>query len=137
MPFAPAVLEGYENDCFTFSQALAKTSEFMTITMNCTDFFKKYCPATVHVDGTARPQIVRKNINSRFFDILTEYQKITGIPAMINTSFNMHEEPIVCTSEDAIKACISAKFRYLAIGPFLAEFEFPSPPKNNLPPSYN
>jgi len=36
--------EGYENDCFTFSQALAKTSEFMTITTNCTDFFKKYCP---------------------------------------------------------------------------------------------
>ena len=82
-------------------------------------FFQEILSATVHLDGTARPQIVRKNINSRFFDILAEYQKITGIPAMINTSFNMHEEPIVEAPTDAIRAYLDMKADYLVIGNYL------------------
>jgi len=119
MPFAPAVLEGYERKCFHFDDALAKTSEFMTITVECTEWFKEKCPATVHVDGTARPQVVRKSVNPRFHAILAAYEKRTGIPAIINTSFNMHEEPIVETPEDAMRAFVAMGVDYLAIGDYL------------------
>ena len=61
----------------------------------------KKCPAAVHIDLTARPQIIRKN-NNQIYKILKEYFMISGELAILNTSFNNHEEPIVCTAEDAI-----------------------------------
>jgi carbamoyltransferase len=76
-------------------------------------------PAAVHVDKTARPQIVFKNENFRLYKILEEYRKITGIAALINTSFNMHEEPIVCSPNDALRAFVSGKLDNLVLGNFL------------------
>jgi carbamoyltransferase len=76
----------------------------MTITFDCTDFLRKVSPATVHVDGTARPQLVSEQDHQSYYHILKEYHKITGIPTVVNTRFNMHEEPIVCTPKDAIRA---------------------------------
>lgn len=63
----------------------------MTITFNCTDFMKRNCPAPVHVDGTARPKLIREEANTSFYRIVREYYQLSGIPAVINTSFNMHE----------------------------------------------
>ena len=100
----------------------------MTITFDCSPEMARNCPAVVHVDGTARPQTVRPDIDASTHRMLTAYFQRTGLASIINTSFNMHEEPIVCTPGDAIRACRDAHFRYLAIGPFLAEFDFPSPP---------
>ncbi len=91
-------------------------AEFMTLTFDCTDEMKRTCPAAVHVDGTARPQLVTATSNPGFHAILTEYHKLTGIPSVINTSFNMHEEPIVCTPDDAIRAFLQGNLDYLAIG---------------------
>ncbi|MCB0258331.1 MAG: carbamoyltransferase, partial [Calditrichaeota bacterium] len=68
---------------------------------------------------TARPQILSNAENPGLHDILTAYYEMTGIPTVINTSFNMHEEPIVCTPEDAIRAFRKSKLDYLALGPFL------------------
>ena len=65
---------------------------------------KRDCPAAVHVDSTARPQLVSAEGSPSFHRLLTEYYKLTGIPSVINTSFNMHEEPIVCSPDDAIRA---------------------------------
>ncbi len=121
MPFAPAVLEGFEEKCFKFNRGGKKASEFMTITFDCTDWFKEYCPGVVHIDGTARPQVVRKEINPSFFRIIDEYRKLTGLPAIINTSFNMHEEPIVNTPLDAITAFKQSGLDYLAIDNFLVD----------------
>jgi carbamoyltransferase len=73
----------------------------------------------VHVDGTARPQLVSATSNPSFYKILAEYHQITGIPSLINTSFNMHEEPIVCSPDDAIRAFLQGNLDYLAIGDFL------------------
>ena len=92
----------------------------MTMTLDCTDEMKKMSPAAVHIDGTARPQLVNEKDNPSFYKILTRYHSITGIPSIINTSFNIHEEPIVCSPEDAIRGFRDAGLNYLALGPFLA-----------------
>ena len=73
-------------------------------------------PAAVHVDGTARPQLVTATSNPSFHRIISEYYRLSGIPSVINTSFNMHEEPIVCTPDDAIRAFLQGNLDYLAIG---------------------
>jgi carbamoyltransferase len=75
----------------------------------------------VHVDGTARPQLVRREVNPEYHAILTEYERLSGSPSLINTSFNMHEEPIVCSPRDAVRAFLDGRLDALAIGPYLAE----------------
>ena len=78
---------------------------------------RKTCPAAVHVDGTARPQLIRREVNAEYYDILKEYERLSGIPCLINTSFNMHEEPIVCSPADAVRAFLQGNLDGLAIGP--------------------
>jgi carbamoyltransferase len=119
MPFAPAALASEGHRLFKNLSGCEKTAEFMTITFDCTEQMKQQCPAAVHVDGTARPQLVSERTNPSFHRILKRYSELTGIPAMINTSFNMHEEPIVCSPTDAIRAFLAGCLDYLAIGPFL------------------
>lgn len=119
MPFAPAALASEAGRLFKNYSGCEKTAEFMTITFDCTDEMKRLCPAAVHVDGTARPQLVSERTNSSFHRILRGYYERTGIPAIINTSFNMHEEPIVCSPADAVRAFLLGNLDYLAIGPFL------------------
>lgn len=103
MPFAPAVMPEYAHLCFKNYKGAEYTSEFMTITFDCTDWMKKKCPAVVHVDGTARPQFIYKENNPEFYAVLEEYYKLTGIPVLINTSYNIHDEPIVRNEADAIR----------------------------------
>jgi carbamoyltransferase len=79
---------------------------------------KKSCPAVVHVDGTARPQLVSKETNPSYYRLIDEYRKLSGIPSVVNTSYNMHEEPIVCSPNDAIRAFLRSGLDILAIGPF-------------------
>ncbi|HUY91154.1 MAG TPA: carbamoyltransferase C-terminal domain-containing protein [Pirellulales bacterium] len=119
MPFAPAVLQSEAHRLFKNLEGCEKTAEFMTITFDCTDEMIRMCPAAVHVDGTARPQLVSERTNPSFHRILCSYYELTGIPAVINTSFNMHEEPIVCSPADAVRAFLQGRLDYLAIGPFL------------------
>jgi carbamoyltransferase len=92
----------------------------MTITTDCTARMKRESPAAVHVDGTARPQLVRRETNPSLHAILSAYRRATGISTLINTSFNMHEEPIVCSPEDAIRAFSDGGLEVLALGPFIA-----------------
>jgi carbamoyltransferase len=120
MPFAPAALASEASRLFKNLSGCEKTAEFMTITFDCTDEMVRSCPAAVHVDSTARPQLVSERTNASFYKILRRYFERTGIPALINTSFNMHEEPIVCSPDDAIRAFLLGNIDYLAMGPFLA-----------------
>jgi len=119
MPFAPATLFEERHRCYESIEGADYAARFMTVTFNCTDFMRKVCPAAVHVDGTARPQLVRDDTNPSFHGILTEYYRLSGIPSIINTSFNMHEEPIVNSPGDAIRAFLQGNLDYLAIGDFL------------------
>jgi carbamoyltransferase len=118
MPFAPVTLYEARDQCYVNVEGAEHTAEFMTITFDCTDFMKKSCPAAVHVDGTARPQLIKRELNPGYYDILKEYEKLSGIPCLINTSFNMHEEPIVCSPNDAVRAFLLGNLDGLAIGPF-------------------
>jgi carbamoyltransferase len=99
----------------------------MTITFDCTDWMAQTCPGVVHVDNTARPQLVSERDNPSMYRVLAEYHKLTGIPVLINTSFNMHEEPIVCTPNDAIRSFSMGRLDYLAIGNWLARNPSPVP----------
>ncbi len=121
MPFAPATIEDEAHASFRGLRGAEHTAEFMTITSDCSDRFKETCPAAVHVDGTARPQIVRKETNPSFHRLLAEYRKLTGVGTVVNTSFNMHEEPIVCTPQDAVRSFMRGHLDYLAMGPFVVE----------------
>jgi carbamoyltransferase len=121
MPFAPVTRAAAGPRCYEGLSGAEHAAEFMTITFDCTPWMREQCPAAVHVDGTARPQLVRREINPGYDDILAEYEKLSGIPCLINTSFNMHEEPIVCSPDDAIRAFRLGRLDALVLGPWLVE----------------
>ena len=119
MPFAPVTMEEYKDDNYLNNKGGDHAAKFMTITFDCGEEMKKKCPAVVHVDGTARPQLINEKINPSYYNIVKEYHKLTKIPTIVNTSFNMHEEPIVCSPEDAIRSFKQGNLDYLAIGNFI------------------
>lgn len=123
MPFAPATLEEDTEKCYLGVDGAEDTARFMTITFNCTDWMKENASGVVHVDGTARPQLVREVDNPSFYRIIKEYKELTGSGTIINTSFNIHEEPIVCSPKDATRAFQIGNLQYLAIGSFLLKHE--------------
>ncbi len=103
MPFAPAILEEHAAEWFPEWRHQHIASQFMTMTYNVEPSLAHQAPAIVHIDGTARPQIVKKNDTPLLHGILTLYHNQTGVPLIINTSFNIHEDPIVCSPKDALK----------------------------------
>jgi carbamoyltransferase len=119
MPFAPATLSEYAHRCYEGISGAEEPARFMTITFNCTPQMKKQSPGVVHVDGTARPQLVDAETAPDLHQILYAYHELTGIPSLINTSFNLHEEPIVCTPGDALRSFRQGNLDYLAIGGWL------------------
>jgi carbamoyltransferase len=121
MPFAPVVLHEDAPVLFPGFAGAEHAAEFMTVTFDCAPALREMSPAVVHKDGTARPQAIREEVNPGYYAILDEYRRLTGLPALINTSFNLHEEPIVMTPADAIRAFVESDLDLLAIGPFLAE----------------
>jgi carbamoyltransferase len=125
MPFAPVVLMSEARKCFVDLEGIENTARFMTITCFCTKWMIEHCPGVVHVDGTARPQLIQESDNIGMYEIVNEYHRITGLPCLINTSFNMHEEPIVCSPADAIRAFKLGHLDYLAIGDWLLKNEAP------------
>lgn len=121
MPFAPSSLFEQSDQLYDGFAGAADTARFMTVTFHCTPHMIKHASGVVHVDGTARPQVVRKEDNPSYYRIIDEYRQRTEFPVIINTSFNIHEEPIVRTPEDAIRAFLDSALDYLAIGDFLIE----------------
>ena len=119
MPFAPVTLIEYARDCYRGWKKHERPATFMTITCDCSRLMKKMSPGVVHVDGTARPQFIRRSQNPSYYKILREFHKRTGNPSLINTSFNMHEEPIVCSPSDAVRAFLDSELPYLAIGNYM------------------
>ncbi len=119
MPFAPMVLAEDAPDLFIGLEKAAESAKFMTVCFDCTDKMKDLCPGVVHTDGTARPQIIHESENPRIHKIISEFKALTGLPAIVNTSFNIHEEPIVCSPSDATRAFCHGKLDILAIGDWI------------------
>ena len=126
MPFAPATLARCANECFQGVAGAESAARFMTITFACTNEMRRASPGVVHVDGTARPQLVDPETAPDLHRIVSAYHSRTGIPSVVNTSFNMHEEPIVCTPSDAIRAFQRGGLDYLAIGDWLVPHPRPT-----------
>lgn len=121
MPFAPVVLDEDMNDLFWAKNGGCLSDRFMTITYTAKPVMKQKAPAVVHTDNTARPQVLRRADNEFFYDIIKKYREITGIPCLLNTSFNMHEEPIVMTAGDAYRAWVQADLDVLVINNLIIE----------------
>jgi len=121
MPFAPVTIDKLANNCFDGWKKTDACTPFMTKTFKCKKNFIKNNPAVVHVDETARPQVVDKNFNKIYYQVVEQYCKKTGNYSLINTSFNQHEQPIVCTPEDAVKSLLMNNVDYLAIGNYLVK----------------
>ena len=119
MPFAPITMKKYLKKMYKNLNSKMMAVKYMTATAKCTMEANKKSPAAVHVDSTARPQIISKRDNVKIYNILKEYFKISKIPNLINTSFNVHEEPIVCTPGDALRAFKSSKLDYLYIEDYI------------------
>ncbi len=106
MPFAPVIIEEDIDEYFYNIDEKRKAMRFMTITLDVKEDVVSKIPAVVHVDNTARPQTVSREDNHPVYDILKEYKKMSGVSTFINTSFNIHEEPIVSGAEDAIRSML-------------------------------
>ena len=104
MPFAPIVLEDSFDEYFETSNSTLQPFYFMASTCEVRKDKRLQIPAVTHVDGTARPQIINRAINGFIADILEEFKAITGIPVLVNTSFNVHEEPINYRMTDSLNA---------------------------------
>lgn len=121
MPFAPATMEELAPRCYIDWEKDHIASRYMTVTYDCTDEMSENCPATVHIDGTARPQVISESDNPKMHRLLNEYYKETGGLSLINTSFNRHEEPVVNKPDEAIDALDKGMIDLLVIGGFVAK----------------
>ena len=110
-PFAPIVPYERAKDIFVGEDE----SPFMLRAKQVRPEWKDRIPAIVHVDGTARVQTVRREQNERMYDLLMEFDKLTGVPVLVNTSFNIKGEPIVETPQDAMNCFIHTGIDYLAL----------------------
>lgn len=120
MPFAPVILQERSAEYLVNPKKI--DSRFMMIGFNTTEKAKIHLAAALHpYDGTARPQIITESTNPDYYAIIKEFEKITGIGGLLNTSFNLHGEPIVCTPENAIKTFLVSGLKYLQLGEFLLE----------------
>jgi carbamoyltransferase len=113
MPFAPYVLEEDAGRVFEVTPVNRYAARFMTITCAVRPDWRARIPAVVHVDDTARPQIVRDGDNPLFAAILRRFRDRTGVPVLINTSFNVHEEPIVNRPEECRQALIDGRVDFV------------------------
>ncbi|ASJ12325.1 carbamoyltransferase family protein [Thermococcus thioreducens] len=115
-PFAPSLL--WEKAGEYLEDLGGKPNEFMTMSYTASEEFREAAPAVVHVDGTTRPQAVRKEVNPAYYDVIKAFERKTGLGAVLNTSFNMHGEPIVCSPEDALRTFRNAGLDLLVIEGF-------------------
>lgn len=114
-PFAPAVIYEHQKnifDCGFFSP-------YMLVTAKVKDEWKNRIPAVVHIDDSSRYQSVTETSNPKFYDLLTSFYMLTGIPLLLNTSFNGPDEPIVESPSDAINTFLKRKLDYLVLDNFL------------------
>ncbi|MFB6089070.1 MAG: carbamoyltransferase, partial [Candidatus Aenigmatarchaeota archaeon] len=116
-PFAPSIKEEKVDKYLKNSNH----SPYMILSFDVISNKRGYLKAVTHVDGTTRPQTVRKSVNNKYWRLIDEFEKLTGVPAVLNTSFNKRGEPIVCTPNQALKDFYTSGLDYLVLGDFIVE----------------
>jgi len=114
-PLAPVVLAEHAKEYF----ALDVPSPFMLFAVAVPQAVRDRIPAVVHVDGSARPQTVGRDQNPPLYDLISRFRDLTGVPVLLNTSFNLAGEPIVCSPSDAIRTFKQSELDILTLGPFV------------------
>ncbi len=117
MPFAASIMEEKAGKLFKSIDA----SPFMTMAYDATPYGKKNLVAGIHVDGTGRPQTVNKKVNPLYWQVIYEFEKLTGVPGILNTSFNRHGLPIVHSPKDAIDHLLWGAIDELVIGSYIVK----------------
>jgi len=116
-PFAPSVLEECSNEFFVADCS----SPYMIVVFDVRPEKRAVVPAITHVDGTGRVQTISRRANSRYWNLIKEFENITGVGMVLNTSFNVMGEPIVCQPSEAIECFLNTGIDRLIIGDYLAE----------------
>ena len=119
MPFAPALLAEAADDAVVGLAPVAHAARFMTVCVQATPLLAARCPAVVHRDGSLRPQVVHADTGGLLHGVLRAHFAATGEPAVLNTSFNLHEEPIVQTAEEAVRTFRRSGLDALVLGDLL------------------
>jgi carbamoyltransferase len=114
-PFAPSCLEESASEYFE----RCRDAAFMTLTFDVVPSRRAEIPAVTHADNTARVQTVNRETNPRYWTLIHEFEKLTRTPVILNTSFNLRGEPIVCTPRDAIRTFYSSGLDFLVMGDFM------------------
>jgi carbamoyltransferase len=113
MPFAPVVLEEHAAEVFEIHDGNFHAARFMTITCAVRRQWRERIAGVVHVDGSARPQIIGADDNPLCVRVLKQFHARTGLPVLVNTSFNVHEEPIIDTPDQALRALVEGRVDYV------------------------
>lgn len=122
-PFAPTVPVERVSDYFTLDQPppfglrpASRESPFMLLVADTRTEKRSEIPAVTHVDGSARIQTISRKQNARYYDLIKAFERHTGCPVIINTSFNVRGEPIVESPEDAVNCFLKTHMEYLVLG---------------------
>ena len=113
MPFAPVISVEKASEVFDVNSVNAYACRFMTITCDVRPAWRERIAAVVHVDGSARPQTITRDTNPLYYDVVSAFGRQTGIPVLVNTSFNVHEEPIVNTPRECAKALVDGRIDFV------------------------
>ena len=118
-PFAPVVCEDDAETYFSCDNPVPEPTDYMLMVYPIKKKWQKKIPGVTHVDGSGRLQTIRRFQNKRYYDTIKEFGKLSGIPILINTSFNIRGEPIVCTPSDSYRCMMGTGIDYTIMGIFL------------------
>lgn len=122
-PFAPVVCEDDASTYFDCDLPIPEPTDFMLMVYPIKKEWHEKIPSVTHVDGSGRLQTIKRVQNTQYYDLIKEFGRISGIPILINTSFNIRGEPIVCTPIDAYKCMMGTGIDYLIIDRFMIKRE--------------
>ena len=133
-PFAPSVIEERATDFFDLGVNHSDFS-YMTFVVNVNENYVEKLGAVTHVDGTARIQTVKKSTNEKYWNVINEFGKLTGVPILLNTSFNNNVEPIVNSADDALACFVTTGLDLLIIDDYLIAKNMITPDtyRNSIP----
>jgi carbamoyltransferase len=118
-PFAPVVCAEDAQTYFVCDTPVPEPTDYMLMVYPVRKEWRTRIPAVTHVDGSGRLQTVRANQHRRYYALIKEFGKITGVPILINTSFNIRGEPIVCTPHDAYRCMMGTGIDCLVMDRFI------------------
>lgn len=122
-PFAPVICIDDADEYFECDKPIPEPTDYMLMVYPIKENKRKLLPAVTHVDGSGRLQTIRENQNKLYYNLIKKFGEITGVPILVNTSFNVNGEPIVCSPQDAINCLKNTEIDYLVMDRFLIKRE--------------